>query len=359
MLGLQWNNRVTVGAPDSEFGSAKVWSVENEYVGDLESLFQGDSNAQPWERRFTNSPDSVQSVTDENSTSFDSAFTFTNAPEDSLSTTFENDELFDEFFESFAWLTEEQKPMHQPLTVDCSGAGQYSAVSSPALHGLKVCGFEQQTVLAGMGGGQPSPPTTVVPFDALFGAQADQADDLLENLDHDQATALLQDFNSCVAGITPPLSPENVEELTENYDSDNSNHQCDFLDRLLASSPALSVASSSLSSFYEDLTPAPSPQPPKRAAKRQRAVETPKPAKKKRGADVDTKKSRKRNQNKTAATRYRVKKRSQAEQLSLDLEGLEVKNKQLKTKAEQLTSEIAYLKGLMKEVLIAKGVIKA
>lgn len=68
----------------------------------------------------------------------------------------------------------------------------------------------------------------------------------------------------------------------------------------------------------------------------------------------NNKKTRKRDQNRDAATRYRLKKRAEAETISKDEGSLEQKNRELRDHADRLSSEIKYLKGLLKEIVIAK-----
>lgn len=69
-------------------------------------------------------------------------------------------------------------------------------------------------------------------------------------------------------------------------------------------------------------------------------------------------KERKKGQNKEAATRYRQKKKKEAETLSVELEGLEKKNGELKDKVGSLEQEISYLKTLLQEIYKVKGQIK-
>jgi len=69
-------------------------------------------------------------------------------------------------------------------------------------------------------------------------------------------------------------------------------------------------------------------------------------------------KERKRVQNRCAANRYRLKKRSEQSELDKEEEELAAKNKELSQKADQLFTEIGYLKGLMREMLISKGLLK-
>ncbi|XP_051562913.1 LOW QUALITY PROTEIN: cyclic AMP-dependent transcription factor ATF-4 [Myxocyprinus asiaticus] len=70
---------------------------------------------------------------------------------------------------------------------------------------------------------------------------------------------------------------------------------------------------------------------------------------------VVEKKLKKMEQNKTAATRYRQKKRVEQESLNAECEELEKRNRELSDKADSISREIQYLKGLMEEVRSAKN----
>lgn len=71
----------------------------------------------------------------------------------------------------------------------------------------------------------------------------------------------------------------------------------------------------------------------------------------------DEKKSRKKEQNKNAATRYRLKKKAEVEEILTEEKQLLEKHGELNTKITDLQREIKYLKGLMRDLLKAKGVI--
>lgn len=72
----------------------------------------------------------------------------------------------------------------------------------------------------------------------------------------------------------------------------------------------------------------------------------------------EDKRQRKKEQNKNAATRYRQKKKAEVEEIQSEEKGLEDKNVELKHKLSDLSREIKYLKGLMRDVFRAKGLIK-
>jgi cyclic AMP-dependent transcription factor ATF-4 len=73
---------------------------------------------------------------------------------------------------------------------------------------------------------------------------------------------------------------------------------------------------------------------------------------------VEEKRMRKKEQNKNAATRYRQKKKAEVEEILTEEKGLEEKNAELQHKASDLAREIKYLKGLMRDLFKAKGLIK-
>lgn len=73
---------------------------------------------------------------------------------------------------------------------------------------------------------------------------------------------------------------------------------------------------------------------------------------------VSERKSRKKQQNKDAATRYRQKKKTETVGIVGEADILELRNKELKEKVDQMTNEIKYLKDLMADVFKRKGLIK-
>ncbi|KAL4703289.1 hypothetical protein ACJJTC_015421 [Scirpophaga incertulas] len=73
---------------------------------------------------------------------------------------------------------------------------------------------------------------------------------------------------------------------------------------------------------------------------------------------VDDRRSRKKEQNKNAATRYRQKKKAEIEVLLNEEQALRQQNTELNDKCSDLQREIRYLKGLMRDLFKAKGLIK-
>ncbi|KAL0872030.1 hypothetical protein ABMA27_004467 [Loxostege sticticalis] len=72
----------------------------------------------------------------------------------------------------------------------------------------------------------------------------------------------------------------------------------------------------------------------------------------------DDRRSRKKEQNKNAATRYRQKKKAEIEVLLNEEQALRQRHSDLGDKCSDLQREIRYLKGLMRDLFKAKGLIK-
>ncbi|XP_076640221.1 bZIP transcription factor crc isoform X2 [Colletes latitarsis] len=73
---------------------------------------------------------------------------------------------------------------------------------------------------------------------------------------------------------------------------------------------------------------------------------------------VEDKKVRKKEQNKNAATRYRQKKKQEIKEILGEERELADHNEKLKNQMKDLQREIGYLKGLMRDLFRAKGLIK-
>lgn len=73
---------------------------------------------------------------------------------------------------------------------------------------------------------------------------------------------------------------------------------------------------------------------------------------------VEDKKVRKKEQNKNAATRYRQKKKQEIKEILGEERELADHNEKLKDQVKDLQREIGYLKGLMRDLFRAKGLIK-
>ncbi|XP_017766257.1 PREDICTED: activating transcription factor of chaperone isoform X2 [Eufriesea mexicana] len=73
---------------------------------------------------------------------------------------------------------------------------------------------------------------------------------------------------------------------------------------------------------------------------------------------IEDKKVRKKEQNKNAATRYRQKKKQEIKEIIGEERELTENNEKLKNQVTDLQREIGYLKGLMRDLFRAKGLIK-
>ncbi|KAJ8683215.1 hypothetical protein QAD02_019007 [Eretmocerus hayati] len=73
--------------------------------------------------------------------------------------------------------------------------------------------------------------------------------------------------------------------------------------------------------------------------------------------NVEDKKVRKKEQNKNAATRYRLKKKQEVKEILSEEQELADKNDKLQDKVKDLQREIGYLKGLMRDLFKAKGLL--
>lgn len=73
---------------------------------------------------------------------------------------------------------------------------------------------------------------------------------------------------------------------------------------------------------------------------------------------TDDRRTRKKEQNKNAATRYRQKKKAEVEVLLNEESELRTRHGELGNKCSDLQREIRYLKGLMRDLFKAKGLIK-
>lgn len=72
---------------------------------------------------------------------------------------------------------------------------------------------------------------------------------------------------------------------------------------------------------------------------------------------ADDRRLRKKEQNKNAATRYRQKKKAEVEEILTEERILEIKNNKLREQLSEIGREVKYLKGLMRDLCRAKGLI--
>lgn len=75
------------------------------------------------------------------------------------------------------------------------------------------------------------------------------------------------------------------------------------------------------------------------------------------GRSTDDRKYRKKEQNKNAATRYRKKKKAEIEVILVEERALFDENSKLRDKLKDVRQEIGYLKKLMRDLLVAKGIV--
>lgn len=72
---------------------------------------------------------------------------------------------------------------------------------------------------------------------------------------------------------------------------------------------------------------------------------------------TEDRKSRKKEQNKNAATRYRLKKKAEVEEILCEERQLQTQNEDLENSISDVQREIKYIKGLMRDLFKAKGLL--
>ncbi|CAG4950405.1 unnamed protein product [Colias eurytheme] len=167
------------------------------------------------------------------------------------------------------------------------------------------------------------------------------------------ATQLLLSYAQHAQGAAPALAPPEpwpaaaAPAILPDYDCDSQ--ALEELVRLRAAqltSPQPSGASCSGSS--------PPSSPRSCSTDDEWASSRPKPY----SRNADDRRSRKKEQNKNAATRYRQKKKAEIEVLLNEEQNLRQHHAVLGDKCADLQREIRYLKGLMRDLFRAKGLIK-
>ncbi|XP_013411151.1 cyclic AMP-dependent transcription factor ATF-4-like [Lingula anatina] len=198
----------------------------------------------------------------------------------------------------------------------------------------------------------PTPPPAVVVADSIeeLLAQVEGLND--SGFVHNES---LEGSSACVEYVdfTPPLSPEDVESIL----SDSGRSSPYLLDTSTVDTSVLSPGSDFSSEDDELFVQKRSRSSPYSTDPDYTVTPRVKSHSGKKPKTLD-KKLRKKEQNKTAALRYRLKKREETEQLQAEADELESHNGVLKGKVEELEREIKYMKELMKEVYMAKGLIK-
>uniref|UniRef100_UPI00398F0E5E cyclic AMP-dependent transcription factor ATF-4 n=1 Tax=Pristiophorus japonicus TaxID=55135 RepID=UPI00398F0E5E len=149
-------------------------------------------------------------------------------------------------------------------------------------------------------------------------------------------------------GMSPPRSPVRFPDTDSGLDTSPPRSPVESLDRSVSEGPP-QAGGSSLSDF----------SPPRSKPYDRPSAESGGSSPKVKVSGMEPrgmeKKLKKMEQNKSAATRYRQKKRAEHGAVVAEYSLLEEKNKTLQEKADSLTKEIQYLKGLMEEVRKAKS----
>jgi hypothetical protein len=117
-----------------------------------------------------------------------------------------------------------------------------------------------------------------------------------------------------------------------------------------------SETSFDIAGYDEEWTPTVDKLASKRNSLKASSANTTKKEKRPYGRPPHEKKARKKEQNKNAATKYRQKKKEELVVVQTEEQKLSEINIKLRTKYDDVKREISYLKKLMTEVLIAKGV---
>ncbi|CAN7938860.1 unnamed protein product [Ixodes hexagonus] len=100
-----------------------------------------------------------------------------------------------------------------------------------------------------------------------------------------------------------------------------------------------------------------SEEEPRAGRRGPRHARKPPQRRKRKAADTGSSRERKRLQNKDAATRYRQKKKQEYDTIDEEFQKLSRVNDSLKAEAARVANEVSYLKGLMRELFRAKGLL--
>lgn len=156
---------------------------------------------------------------------------------------------------------------------------------------------------------------------------------------------------------------DTAENLAPNWDQFESEsfHSDVSSESFACSSPrSESASATSAEDEAEEETDDPEWQPEETVSRPRKALKTTSKRSKpySRSANVEDKRLRKKEQNKNAATRYRMKKKAEVSEILEEEKQLEDKNAELEKRVGDITTEIKYLKGLMRELFKAKGLIE-
>lgn len=152
-----------------------------------------------------------------------------------------------------------------------------------------------------------------------------------------------------------------VENMVESWNNSASSNSVNSSSIVHSPGSPSSCSSSGFSEYSSD--PEWIPEPVHHTASGDSLVSKPSRGRKRAGKPYsrigpEDKKSRKKEQNKNAATRYRLKKKAEIEEILTEEKKLSETKQQLKTNVLDLQREIKCLKGLMRDLFKAKGLIQ-
>jgi len=176
-------------------------------------------------------------------------------------------------------------------------------------------------------------------------------DDLGENLSVDV------DSPEWISPVLSPVSPDDIDSvLSSGPSSPALSYQgadIDLVQMLNSYNESSSEQNKESAQILDSCTDSSSEYELEPPLKKSRSSPYEKPVR-----SVAERKSRKKQQNKDAATRYRQKKKAETDNIHEECTALELRNKELRDKVDQMTREIQYLKDLMTDVYKRKGLIK-
>lgn len=217
--------------------------------------------------------------------------------------------------------------------------------------------FEFETICNAVGVTPPaSPPQNLlegVPIYYVTGEEVAAEELLAGDMEDSASVDLIDELVRCHSSELIDIDFDDASSLVSDTYSSEASGQSPRSDSGL--SPRSDCSSFAGFSLDDDEEWTPSIEPKTKSTTAAAA----KPEKRKKrpyGRAPEEKKVRKKEQNKNAATRYRQKKKQQLEEILQKEEGLKAVNRTLQTQFDDVKREISYLKKLMREVLIAKGV---
>lgn len=206
-------------------------------------------------------------------------------------------------------------------------------------------------------------PTEEMLIDEVLSEASDDSMELIDELVREHTTNLPDDVSSMIddsCSVAESQMSDNVSVVSSGSDSSYSPRSDDGSSFASFMSPR-STDSFDVAGYDEEWTPSVDKKRVlKKSAGSRAQSKTGEPKKEKRGygRPLHEKKARKKEQNKNAATRYRQKKKEQLKVVLTEEEKLMQVHNKLRTKHDDVKREIRYLKQLMKEILIAKGVLQ-